>query len=102
MSEAWQIALIRASSALFGGLLGGLLSGAYEHWRDWYFRPQLRIDYENDGPANKIVVDDLIYIRARVRNTGRRTAKGALVFLTSLEKSQPGGGVNATSFYDSM
>jgi hypothetical protein len=42
-----------------------------------------------------------IYIRARVRNTGRRTAKGALVFLTSLEEVHTSGNT-PTSLHDSM
>lgn len=98
-----------AGAAIVGGLLGGLVSGAYQHWRDWYFRPKLQIDYEGTS-ANKVETNYKksdgtdaaeVYIRARVRNTGRRAAKGALVFLTSLKEVHTSG-TTATSLYDSM
>lgn len=109
MTEAMQMALVSAGSALLGGILGGLLSGAYQHWRDWHNRPRLQIDYEPTG-ANRVEAsykDDKgsftkIYIRARVRNTGCRTAKGALVYLTALKEVHASGKTTTTSFYDSM
>jgi hypothetical protein len=110
MTQTTEIALVGAGSALVGGLLGGLLSGAYQHCRDWFSRPKLQIDYKETS-ANKVEIaykkDDStdvadIYIRARVRNTGRRTAKGAQVFLTSLKEVHPSGSTTATSFHDSM
>jgi hypothetical protein len=71
-------------------------------------QPKLQIDYEGTE-ANKIDVSYKtgetevaeIYIRARVRNTGLQTAKGARVFLTSLREVQASG-TTPTSFYDSM
>jgi hypothetical protein len=99
------IALIGAGAAI----IGSLLSGAYQHWRDWHTRPILQIDYE-ETPANKVETSQKksdgteagnVYIRVRVRNTGRRTAKGSLVFLTSLKEVHPSG-TTATAFFDSM
>jgi hypothetical protein len=81
-------------------IAGGLLSGAYQHFRDLYEEPKLQIDYEGTD-ANKVETDNEIYIRARVRNAGRRTAKGARVFLTSLKEVQPSGTILPTSLYDS-
>jgi hypothetical protein len=88
--------------------LGGLLSGAYQHRRDW--RARLQVDFPGD-PANIVIVDRkkedgahvaIIYIRARVKNIGRRTAKGARVFLTSLKEEHRGGQITETSFNDSV
>ncbi len=109
MSEPMEIGLIAAGSALLGGLLGGLLSGAYQHLRDWLDRPRLEIDYEgnaaNKTEANYTRKDGTavaeIYIRVRVRNMGRSTAKRALVFLTSLKEVHPSGTV-PTSYHDSL
>ena len=44
---------------------------------------------------------DFRYFRARVRNEGNRPAKGALVFVTSLEKVYPGGSAKQV-MHDSM
>jgi hypothetical protein len=85
-----EIALVGAAAAI----VGGLLSGAYQHWREHFSRPKLEIDYEGTA-ANKVEIisekidgidPGAIFIRARVRNTGRRTAKGARVFLASLQE----------------
>jgi len=70
-------------------------------------RPELEIDYEGTA-ANKVEVNPRtdvtevaeIYIRARVRNTGLQTAKGSLVYLTSLREVQASG-TTPTSFYGS-
>jgi hypothetical protein len=110
MTETTEIALVGAASALFGGILGGVLSGVFQLTRDWFLRPRLRIDYIGQDP-NKIDVDFKkddgthvanVYIRARVRNIGRRPAKGALVFLTSLKEVHRSGKTTETSFHDSV
>jgi hypothetical protein len=109
MTETWQIALFGSVCALVGGILGGLLSGAYQHWRDWLSRPRIRIDYDPVAEANNVVIKrqtdngeiNEVYIRARVSNTGGRPAKGAQVFLTSLRKKYTSGGDLPNSIHDS-
>ncbi len=51
MTQTVEIALVGAAAAI----VGGLLSGAYEHWRDHFSRPKLQIDYK-DTPANKVEI----------------------------------------------
>lgn len=71
-------------------------------------RPWLQIDYEGTE-ANKISVErkqgnesiSEIYIRARVRNTGR-VARGCRVFLTARQEVHPSGATPPTPFHDSM
>jgi hypothetical protein len=105
MTETLVIAAVSAAAAI----IGGLVSGAYQHGRDWFSRPKLQIDYQ-DTAANRTeasFTNDAgtaiteYYVRARVRNLGRRTARGAQVFLTSLKEVYPGG-TRETSFHDSM
>jgi len=100
------------TAALIGGgaaLAGGLISGAYQHVRDWFNRPKLRID-SKETAANKVNTEytqpdgtavSEIYIRARVQNTGRHIAKGCVVFLAKLEIVHPSGGTTSTVFFDS-
>jgi hypothetical protein len=105
MTETLEIAIVGAGAAI----AGGLLSGAYQHCRDHLSRPKLEIDYEGSA-ANRIETNYKrgdgteaadVFIRARVKNTGRRTAKGAQVFLTSLKEVHPSG-TTPTTFHDSM
>jgi len=99
------IGLIGAGAAI----AGGLISGAYQHARDWFNRPKLRIE-SKETAANKVDVQykqsdgtvvSEIYIRARVRNAGRHIARGCVVFLAKLEKVHPSGGTTSTVFFDS-
>jgi hypothetical protein len=99
------------NAALIGGgaaIVGGLLTGFYEHARHWYNRPQLCIDYVGDN-ANRVESEykkedgttaAQVYLRARVHNRGHLTAKGCRVFLASLTEVLPAGR-NPTSFHDS-
>jgi hypothetical protein len=72
-------------------------------------RPSLQIDYEGTE-ANRVEVNlktdttevSEIYIRARVRNIGQATAKGVLVFLTSLQEVQASGSTTPTPVHSSM
>lgn len=41
MSEAWVVALVGGGSAI----VGGMVSGAYQHARDHWNRPRLEIDF---------------------------------------------------------
>jgi|SRR5208337_493518 len=104
MLDATQTALISAAAAI----AGGLLSGAYQHFRDWLSRPILVIDSE-DSEAHRVEVNyktpegrdtGEVFIRAKIRNTGRRPAKNAQVFLTSLREVHTGGGTTKTSLHD--
>src|SRR5258708_29941243 len=108
MTQTMEIALVGAAAAIVGGLFWGLLSGAYQHWRDHFSSPKLEIDYEGTA-ANKVEIisekidgidPGAVFIRARVRNTGRRTAKGARVFLASLQEVHHAGTTTQTSFHD--
>ena len=104
-NHSMTAALIGAGAAI----AGGLISGAYQHARDWFNRPKLRIDSE-EAAANKVEADykaadgtavSEIYIRARVQNTGRQIAQGCVVFLAKLEEVHPSGGTTSTVFFDS-
>jgi len=94
---------------LFGGvcaILGGLLSGAYEHIRDVLTRPRLSIDFEG-GSANLTAAEYMrgdkriaeLYVRVRIRNKGKRIGTSCRVFLTRLLEVQPSGATVA-KFYD--
>jgi len=104
-STNMMVALIGAGAAI----AGGLMSGAYQHARDWFNRPKVRID-SKETTANRVNVEykradgtavSEIYIRARVHNAGRHIAKGCLVFLAKLERVHPSGGTTSTVFFDS-
>jgi hypothetical protein len=111
-SETTTIAIIISAGAGFlGGILCGLLSGAYQHLRDLYYGPQLRIDYENTeaSKVNSCHKDrdgkdvEEIYIRARVKNIGRLyPAKSCRVFLTAITEVHPSGKTTPTVFHDPM
>jgi hypothetical protein len=103
-NDGMTVALISAVAAI----AGGLISGAYQHARDWFNRSKLLIDFEGTA-ANIIDIDykqrdgtavSEVYIRARVQNAGRHIAKGCLVFLAKLEKVQPSGDTTSTEFFD--
>jgi hypothetical protein len=81
--------LIAAGSAI----LGGILSGAYQHIRDYFERPQLKIDYEGTE-GNKVVSKykmgdteiEEIFVRAKIANKGRRIAKNCKVYVNSIKE----------------
>jgi hypothetical protein len=73
----------------------------------------LKIDYPNDGSAlteaKYSITEGQVkrevtrrYVRARVRNVGKRTAQNCRVFLTGVEEVQTGGRPTETAFHDSM
>lgn len=110
MTEAMEVGWIAASAAI----VGGLLSGAYQHVREWRLRPTLEIEFKNssaqelqspymphavwheEGGSRQWMV-----VRAKVSNRGRRTAKNCRVFLTMLEVVSNGGSVDRTDFIES-
>jgi hypothetical protein len=104
MIDAVTAALIGAGAAI----VGGLLNGAYQHWRDFRSRPILHIDFEGSGGNNpaseykegeKLVSE--VYIRARVKNIGQHVATGCRVFLVGLHEVHHSG-LTATNWYDSL
>jgi hypothetical protein len=109
MNDTMITVWIAAGASLGGGLVCGLLSGAYQHWREWWIRPILEIDYQDDE-SHKVesnehrpdgTVHSYIYVRVRVRNMGRRVAKCCRVFLSKLEEVHPSGQTTRTAFHDS-
>jgi hypothetical protein len=97
----------RAIISLVSGAVGAILAFISQPLRDWLYRAILTIDYEGNDDANKIEVGylkdgkqiDEVYIRARIRNEGKRPAKNCQVFLTDLEEVHQSG-TTPTSFYD--
>ena len=103
MTDLLTTALIGAGAAV----IGGLLSGAYQHARDWWSRPRLQIDYSETGGRVEVeykegdsALSD-VYVRVRVRNVGQRVATGCQIFLATLDEVQPSG-TTSTPFHDSM
>jgi len=104
-----ETALISAGAAILGGFLGGFFSGTFLHFYEWLKRPKLQLDYKAVKGANEVEAEYTkegnqvadIYVRARVRNTGKRVARSCCVFLTSLEEVQPSG-TTPTVFHDAM
>ena len=88
-----EVGLVGAVAAI----IGGLVSGAYQHWRDWFLRPTLRFDFRNCS-ANDLQSPymphtswdedgqqrDWLVVRASLHSEGRRTAKHCRVFLIEL------------------
>ena len=111
MNEAMKVGWIAAGAAI----LGGLLSGAYQHFRDWRLRPILKVNYENSSPDQSPTpymphaewheegaVRLWMVVRVKVSNMGRRTARNCRVFLTDLEEVNVGGGLRRADFVESM
>lgn len=51
-----SVAWITGAAAVGGSLVGGLVSGFYQHVRDRMQRPILKLDYQGKGGLNKIEV----------------------------------------------
>jgi hypothetical protein len=87
-------ALIAGAAGFVGAVIGGVLSGVYQHARDWYTRPILKIDYAGKSGVNVVETEIVqgptkisdVYIRARIRNTGRRPAQNCRVYMTALHE----------------
>jgi hypothetical protein len=96
-------ALIGAGAAI----AGGLVTGAYENLRDWLSRPILAIDCNSNSAATRVENEYMVgqekkeevYIRARVRNVGRRPAQNCRVYLTKLSEIK-GTNLGDTVFKD--
>ena len=95
---------------LVGALLGGLITGSYQFVYDLLTRPVLKLDFLNETGRNMVetsVVHDGkwfsgVYVRARLRNTGRRPAKQCSVFLIAIDEVHPGGKTTPAPFHDAM
>jgi hypothetical protein len=105
MTDDLKIALVGA----IGGVTGGLVTSFYSHARSWLTRPRLSVDYANDAghfidfnAINREGRDiSAVYVRVRVRNLGRRVARGCRVFLTGLEEVHPAG-TTPTNLHDAL
>src|SRR5438309_3393843 len=105
MTNPW-ILLLSAVIGLVSGLFSGLFGRRLEEW--WY-QPRLKVDFiQDDGgfrtegrwkEGDTELVE--IYIRARVRNMGRRVAKQCRPYLVNLEEVHPSG-TTLTRYYDSL
>jgi hypothetical protein len=105
MTDGLRIALVGAA----GGVTGGLVTGFYSHARAWFTSPRLSVDYANDD-AHFIDFDAVnwegkeisaVYVRVRIRNIGRRVARGCRVFLVGLEEVHPAG-TTPTNLHDAL
>jgi hypothetical protein len=88
MAFGIEDALAGAAIAIVGGVVGGLTPLL----ASWLVRPKLLIDFNNDE-NNRIdgrqtwkdgTVEDLIWIRARIQNTGHRRATSCQAFITAI------------------
>jgi len=90
MSETIEVGLLAAGAAI----AGGILSGIYQHFRDWFTRPKLVIEFHENGPANVVQASwdvggrqvEWVIVRPGIRNRGRRPATNCRVFLISLSE----------------
>jgi hypothetical protein len=98
-----------------GALVGGLVSGAYQHLRDYFRRPVLKFHFQGctanelDSPYlrhgawadDSGTQRDWIVIRASIQNSGRTTAKQCRVYLIELSEIHDGKKTTA-GFHDSV
>ena len=110
---ALEVGLIGAVAAV----VGGLLSGAYQHLRDWLIRPVLKFEFK-ECSANDLQSPymphatwaevaggeqhDWLVIRASLHNLGRRTAKHCRVFLIDLNEVHDSKNIIPADFHDSV
>jgi hypothetical protein len=109
MSETIRAAWIGGFAAIFGGLIGGLVTILGQNWLDYLRKPILSIDFE-DGPYHRVESthkdhgkeDSFVYIRVRVRNkSGRQVAKEVRLFLARIEEIDSLGDPKPTAFLGS-
>jgi hypothetical protein len=99
MSDGMMLALIGAGAAI----IGGILSGVFPWFVDWYSRPILEISYEDkenefwllgewdvkigekEGKPLRERRHFVVY-RARIRNKGYRQANNCVVYLEDLDE----------------
>lgn len=103
--DAVEAGLIGAGAAVFGGVVGGLLSGAYQHIRDHLTRPQLILEFNPDADSVEASWSgdqsfDGVVLRASVSNSGQTAATNCRVFLVGLTTLHHSGST-PTAFRDS-
>ena len=72
--------LTTACIAAVAAIVGGLVTGAYGHAVDYFRRPKLKIDYDQDAAASKVTIKykqqdkdvEEVIIRARLTTEGKR------------------------------
>jgi hypothetical protein len=95
-SETISAAWIGAEAAVIGGAVAGLLSGAYQHLRDWYSRPQLVLEFDPKVDKFETQWDGShpfngMNIRASLRNVGRTPAINTRVFVAGIDAVHASG-----------
>jgi hypothetical protein len=82
-------------------LAGGLVSGAYQHARDWWSRPQLKLNFDEqvdrfEASWAGTTPFDGVLIRASMSNTGRTAAHNCRVYLAELTIQHSSGSTKTT------
>jgi hypothetical protein len=105
MPNEWGV----AAAGIVGAVIGGFVGGITPQIVAWYLRPKLKIDYLGDD-ENIVTAEEpgangqtipYLWVRARVRNSGRLRAEKCQVFLTSLHEVRADGSVSARLLKDS-
>jgi hypothetical protein len=99
--DTLQAARIGAGAAILGGIVAGVLSGAYQHFRDWYTRPRLKLEFDANSDKFEAAWTsggsfDGVLIRVSLRNQGQTVAQNCRVFVTSLTSRHPSGSTPTT------
>lgn len=107
MTEPLGVGIIGAGAAI----AGGIFSGFYQFVREWFIRPKLKIEFDQEGPGH--VVDGawkvgsnphetgFRLVRPGLKNHGRSPAKNCRVFAVALHDVH-GAKLEDVTFYDSM
>jgi hypothetical protein len=90
---------VLTSGWLAGGLAGAVVSFGMNSLREWWLRPQLQVLFDNAEPGCRVDTNVaggtepiLSWVRLKVRNSGRSTARGVSVYLTKLTFKASGVG----------
>jgi hypothetical protein len=96
--------LLSAGIGAVGAIIGGLIQVSAK----WWNRPKLKLDFVGNEANRTEGIFTLngreivqIYLRARLRNKGRRVARNCSVYLVGIVKVLPGG-TAPTKYHDAM